>query len=447
MPVLVLFLCLIGNYFTYHSKGDLVQVKEEIYSPVVEYYEGVEVSNSGLIENVYFNINMSIDDVEKIFEDNKNNAENLYGDNWALCEDGIGFVILSSENHRLVFAYSESFNIYMIMDLIALDIIFINNDINDFGFVGWNLDLLGENGSYSINEEVSKSFSVSSLDGSNINHIIYSGDFNFLFSIFFSSQPIEIIKQGGELLRTEINYLTFEEWFGEHYTLPAKKIEGQYLDNISINTDIVESDLLNYFSTLTFDEDRFSILFTCDDFSIAVYDILGESNPEAMLLLYVSAITGDMYCLYISNLFYSDLSRYPQNEIFSTFLVLNAGWNHSNYFDLPINSDNYTFNESINELPLLWVPPVYVDTLNAEKLSFFDITLLQTDNTFIKFQLPFLRNSFESVFNILNFESSYVSSFVLTSFTWMIQLLLLHVVVDTLSFIFKMYHKLMDKVV
>ena len=188
MPVLVLFLCLIGNYFTYHSKGDLVQVKEEIYSPVVEYYEGVEVSNTGLIENVYFNINMSIDDVVKIFEDNKNNAQNLYGDNWTLCE-GIGFVILSSENHRLVFAYNESFNIYMIMDLIAEDIIFLTNDIIGLGFVGWNLDLLGENGSYSINEDVSKSFSVSSLDGSNTNHIIYSGDFNFLISVLNNSPP------------------------------------------------------------------------------------------------------------------------------------------------------------------------------------------------------------------------------------------------------------------
>lgn len=79
--------------------------------------------------------------------------------------------------------------------------------------------------------------------------------------------------------------------------------------------------------------------------------------------------------------------------------------------------------------------------------SFFDISLINTDNTFKKFQLPFLRNAFESVFNILEFETSYVSSFVLTSFTWMIQLLLLHVVVDTLAFIFKMYHKLMDKVV
>ena len=80
-------------------------------------------------------------------------------------------------------------------------------------------------------------------------------------------------------------------------------------------------------------------------------------------------------------------------------------------------------------------------------MSFFDVSLYNTDVTFKKFQLPFLRNVFESVFNILEFENSYVSSFVLTSFTWMIQLLLLHVVVDTLAFIFKMYHKLMDKVV
>ena len=447
MPVFVLFLCLIGNYFTYHSKGDLVKVEQDIYSPVVEFYEGVEVSNTGLIENVYFNINMSIDDVVKIFEDNKNNAQNLFGDNWDLLEGFIGFVLLSSENHRLVFAYNVSLNIYVILDLLTDAFLFFNNDIFGAGFVGWNLDLLGENGSYSINEEVSKSFSVSSLDGSNINHIIYSGDYNFLFSTLFSSQSIKIIKQGGELLRTEINYLTFEEWFGEQYTIPAEKIEGQYLDNISINTNIVESDLLNYFSTLTFNEQRLSTLFSCDIFSIVVFDILGESNPEAMLLLYVSMTTDDMYCLYISNPFYSKLSSLPENEIFSTYGVLNAGWNNSNYFNLTVDSDSYTYNESINNLPLILVPPVFVDNLKAEKLSFFDITLLQTDNTFKKFQLPFLRNAFESVFNILEFESSYVSSFVLTSFTWMIQLLLLHVVVDTLSFIFKMYHKLMDKVV
>ena len=416
MPVLVLFLCLIGNYYTYHSKGDLVQVKEEIYSQGE--FISTPVPNSGYVENVYFNTNLSVEEVVDLCSQ--------------LTFTNDVYFVISSDTFILQIGLVDG--VVAIVDYLKTSVVFVSSDVG-FGFVGWNPNL---SNIFVVNAEVHSSFVVddTTFDVGNQNDLISSliGSSSFKY-------------QDGELIRTEVNYLTFEEWFGEQYTIPAKSIEGQYLDNISINKNIVESDLLNYFSTLTFDEDSLSILFSCDDFNIAVFDALGESNPEAMLLLYVSVTTDDMYCLYISNRLYNELSSFPNNEIFSTYFVLNAGWNNSNYFNLIVDSDSYTYNETINNLPLIFVPPVFVDTLKAEKLSFFDITLLQTDNTFKKFQLPFLRNAFESVFNILDFESSYVSSFVLTSFTWMIQLLLLHVVVDTLAFIFKMYHKLMDKVV
>ena len=95
---------------------------------------------------------------------------------------------------------------------------------------------------------------------------------------------------------------------------------------------------------------------------------------------------------------------------------------------------------------LNFVIPQTIDG-NTYYMSFFDVSLYNTFNTFDKFTLPFLNNAFSGLFNLLGFETGFLNSFVNITFTWMLQLMLLHVVVDTFAFVFKIYHKLMEKVV
>ena len=140
MPVLVLFLCLIGNYFTYHSKGDLVQVKEEIYSNGE--LISTPVPNTGYVEEVYFNTNLSVE--ETVYLLNSLTLVEVMGDT--------GYIFLNdaSGTGALIVAMQID-GVWGINDYTTDDLFFISNDVG-LGFVGWNPDISYP---YSINANVS----------------------------------------------------------------------------------------------------------------------------------------------------------------------------------------------------------------------------------------------------------------------------------------------------
>lgn len=225
-----------------------------------------------------------------------------------------------------------------------------------------------------------------------------------------------------------------------------------YVDDIYINRHLTVEETVSILSTIDFDiynengmgESSYIFLST-DDVVIYImnlgpmYGITLNGTPifssiaiPEMGINFVGWNNTSDGLIYAFYLFHINGDLKPFTSLASTYLV---GTQNSKLIDL------------FSITPFVYISPGDIIGETTKLISLFDYSLINTDNTFKKFQLPFLRNVFESVFNILEFENSYVSSFVLTSFTWMIQLLLLHVVVDSLAFIFKMYHKLMDKVV
>lgn len=86
--------------------------------------------------------------------------------------------------------------------------------------------------------------------------------------------------------------------------------------------------------------------------------------------------------------------------------------------------------------------------LKVESVNLLNNTLLSCNNVFSSFTLDWLVDSFLNVFDLIGITdvTSTSSTFFIIVFTYFVQGLLIHVIVDVLTFIFKVYHKLMERV-
>lgn len=75
-------------------------------------------------------------------------------------------------------------------------------------------------------------------------------------------------------------------------------------------------------------------------------------------------------------------------------------------------------------------------------------TITTCYNSFKSFTIDSLYDTFYSVFELLGFNdlTTNTSGLLIVILVWFTQLMLLHVIVDVLTFIFKVYHKLMERV-
>lgn len=299
-----------------------------------------------------------------------------------------------------------------------------------------------------------------------------------------------IFRDSGELLTEDFTIsevsssINSGSSFFDLYSESSSYEFGFYF-NSSISNELIYSYISSNSNSLDFVDYSSYLgipLYSCTLFDFTIHQINEGFSYTATASFNLLKIYDD-FILAVSSGYYDNTYMFiwSSSDFVVDSWIISEGWNNgfdnsiyldtpylpnSNEFSLDVTSENQIYYHNfLNAIKSFvsystYITETIINTNNSYNfvipqvindkvyyMSFFDVSLFNTDNTFIKFQLPFLRNAFESVFNILNFESSYVSSFVLTSFTWMIQLLLLHVVVDTLAFIFKMYHKLMDKVV
>lgn len=88
----------------------------------------------------------------------------------------------------------------------------------------------------------------------------------------------------------------------------------------------------------------------------------------------------------------------------------------------------------------------YHQTGNFNELNIINIVLSDTNEIFNQFIWFDLYNVFNNLFDSLSFNvTSDISIFIMITFTWFVQGMFLHILVDTLTLVPKMYHKLMER--
>lgn len=137
---------------------------------------GTQVPNSGTVENVYFNTNLSIEETKSILETLTYETQDMN-------------VILVKEDYSLILAIMTMDGEYGILDLITNNIYFVSADI-DLGFVGWNANI-----TYPL-----------TINGTVVNEFegIQVASENSLISSIFSTTPFE--EKEGEVISLSGNY-------------------------------------------------------------------------------------------------------------------------------------------------------------------------------------------------------------------------------------------------
>ena len=148
-------------------------------------YIGTQVPNSGTVENVYFNTNLSVEETNDIITNAGFTVNQTYP------------ILTKSDKSNAIVITNNSSGQYAILDAAFTAIYFHSFPENeaDFGFIGWNPNITMP---IAINSEV-----ISELNGTP------SGDLNNLITSLFSTAPFEVENEklaelGGEYASTNI---------------------------------------------------------------------------------------------------------------------------------------------------------------------------------------------------------------------------------------------------
>lgn len=88
----------------------------------------------------------------------------------------------------------------------------------------------------------------------------------------------------------------------------------------------------------------------------------------------------------------------------------------------------------------------YHQTGNMADSNLLSLTLSNINQVFDKFIWNDLFDVLKQLFSKLSFDvTSDISKFIVITFTWFVQGMFLHIFIDTLTLIPKMYHKLMER--
>ena len=200
---------LINSVETMPSGGGIVEL-DELHKPV---------PNSGYVEKVYFNTNLSVDEVVRIL------ARLEYSDFLNGKVYGILYVNEGSKQITLAVTKIEDY-IYAIQEWITGTIIFVSANYSEVDFVGWNPNL--ENG-FEINSSVLNNF----------NSLLSVGEQNDLLVTLVSTTPF---KKG-------------EGVEGELYKLkPTGTVvpESGLIEKVYINQYLDSAGMVNILKTLTY---------------------------------------------------------------------------------------------------------------------------------------------------------------------------------------------------
>ena len=264
-------------------------------------WQGTPVPNSGYVENVYFNTNLSIDEVVSILDTISLNEE-------------MGFeIILGSEldenGDSHIITISKMKNVWTI-EVNAGDtlqeILFVSSDDFDFSFVGWNTN---------ITYPLAVNFNaVNELDG------IAFGSQNNLLSTLFSSTPF--VQASGEVIGLSGDYdgspIEVSESVDMKALIDEKKIPllinvkggssesnnrpvmpSGYIENVYFNTALSNEEVINILknANLTYNDYFASELVGVDTYHlIMVGEISQKDNSNTTLN---QNITNGLFLLYI----------------------------------------------------------------------------------------------------------------------------------------------------
>lgn len=199
-------------------------------------WQGTVVPNSGYVENVYFNTNLSVEEVVAICETLTLNDEGTNGE-----------IILGCQNSFIVIAKLDG--VWVIADLLKNVFFFSTSVLPDYGidFIGWNPNLTMP---YVINSEVVDSEPSGDID-------VPIGTQNHLITSLFSTTPFtqESATLSGEYdgSTLTITELPKGDWQGT-----AVPNEGT-VENVYLNISLSNEEILNLMPNLTYDEDGFYV--------------------------------------------------------------------------------------------------------------------------------------------------------------------------------------------
>lgn len=386
-----------------------------IPEPVDGGWVGTPVPNSGYVENVYINTELSINEVLDILVNaNLSFTDGMHGvitdgvNGLGISNDGDSFVILTL-NMDYLFYYSP-----------------INESVfrDSYGWYGWNPDIV----TLIINNNVLDSFNDFSF-----------GSQNDKLSTLFSVTPFEYIESS--LGTPEINY-------SDSLLIPHTIYTGEYKENIIyFESSPINIDTKNiYFAYKKSVDDVLTILKTITTSSdVDLFAINGDSNTS-----YIRYITNDYYYIKINDEFIFSsipLDFAQENGLTEIDFV---GWNPL-YIDKPISVEITEVYDVMNDLSCLFSStPFYkseiVEIVETSYYSLFDLSMIHTTDTFNPFIWNVLDSSFSSIFNLISLDcSSYICKFIIVLLSWFVELSIIHVIVDLFKLIPDMFHNLRER--
>ena len=277
-------------------------------------WQGTVVPNSGYVENVYFNTNLSNEEVVSLLEKLTYNA------------DGQS-LLLSPINDNRMYMVMTMDGVYAIGEMDSQTMYFTSADIG-MGVVGWNADITYP---IVINDEADNSISIPNIGACDI------GVENHLLTSLFSTTPFVQ------------STLTLEgEYDGSTLTITELPSGGGtavpntgYVENVYFNTNLSADEVYNILSKLTYIETPF--------LTYPVYPILfaNDGNPVMFVAKYIGSVSNlTYYDIYLS----TDITN-PETAV----KILNMD-SPNDILIVEFNNTEYTINKEVinnfNGLPI-----------------------------------------------------------------------------------------------
>ena len=226
-------------------------------------WKGTIVPNTGYVENVYFNTELSVEEVTKILDE----AQLVFNENIAVVDGSAGHpILLTTFDNGFGLVVYKSMGCYIITTLRG-DYVLFNNSQETFGldFVGWAPD---DNGIFEINNEVS-----AEADGISI------GAQNDKLSALFSSTPFkkEVLNFNNKAI------YRLNETTTKYSGTPLVCNPDTYVENIYFNLSLSNDEILTLLKSLPYNVDE-------------SYNII-YATPNSTLTLYAYKYSEDRYLL------------------------------------------------------------------------------------------------------------------------------------------------------
>ena len=318
-----------GTHDVFGYKNANVNVPSEASRIITQSgWQGTQVPNSGYVEKVYFNTNLSVEETVSLL--NSLNLVEVDGDT--------GYILLNDESGTgSTIVAMPMDGVWGIGDFTNEVIFFASSDMG-MGFVGWNPDISYP---YSINSNVSNILLGASVGAEN----------NLLTSLFSTTPFVqgegEVITLSGDYdgSSVKVTDLSAKEGTWKGIQVP----NTGYVETIYFNDNLEPKEILNLFSQLTYIETPFisdpiyPILFSSDgsqvlfilkgqnsdgDIYYEIYDnnIADSSTAKRLLYLYTKDLTLEIdYPVYgiLQSVIneYNGLAIGTQNDILSSFIA------------------------------------------------------------------------------------------------------------------------------